>query len=91
MLADTLQEALPAGSEVAVLWRDMLGTVAGSASPGATSALANRAETLLTRDPISHHSHRVEDSWTTPEGVKRRIGYMSQRFSLSAAAQRARR
>ena len=70
-LADTLQEALPAGSEVAILWRDPHGTtVAGSASPGATTALANRADSLLSREPLAQHSHRVEAGWTTAEGVR---------------------
>lgn len=70
-LADTLQEALPAGSEVAILWRDPHGTtIAGSASPGATTALANRADSLLSREPVGQHSHRVEASWTTAEGVR---------------------
>lgn len=71
VLADTLQEALPPGSEVAVLWRDPQGVVAaGSASAGATSTLANRAESLLGREPVGLHSHRIEASWTSPEGVR---------------------
>lgn len=70
-LADTLQEALPPGAEVAVLWRDPnTGISAGSASPGATSALASRAEVLLQRSPVGHHSHRIETAWTTVEGVR---------------------
>jgi len=75
-LADTLQEALPAGSEVAVLWRDGYGGVAGSASLGASSSLAHRAESLLTRDPLTLHSQRIEASWTTSEGV--RVGLAAQ-------------
>src|SRR5688572_21691099 len=70
-LADTLQEALPPGAEVAVLWRDPnTGISAGSASPGATSALASRAEVLLQHSPVGHHSHRIEIAWTTAEGVR---------------------
>src|SRR5690349_610725 len=75
-LADTLQEALPPGSEVAVLWRDGYGGVAGSASLGASSSLAHRAESLLTREPLTVHSQRIEASWTTSEGV--RVGLAAQ-------------
>jgi diguanylate cyclase (GGDEF)-like protein len=75
-LADTLQEALPPGSEVAVLWRDGYGGVAGSASLGASSSLAHRAESLLTREPLTLHSQRIEASWTTSEGV--RVGLAAQ-------------
>ncbi|MDR0181409.1 sensor domain-containing phosphodiesterase [Lysobacter arvi] len=86
VLADTLQEALPPGSEVAVLWRDGYGGVAGSASPGASSSLAHRAESLLTRDPLTVHSQRIEASWTTSEGV--RVGLAAQLPSALSAETR---
>ncbi len=70
-LADALQEALPRGAQVAVLWRDGPGTnVTGSASTGASTALAQRVEQLLLRDPVGQHSQRIESTWSTPEGVR---------------------
>src|SRR5690606_26099148 len=50
-LAAVLQQALPAGAEVAVRWREGAGARGGSASAGVGAALSDRAEHLLLARP----------------------------------------
>ncbi|RPE77073.1 bifunctional diguanylate cyclase/phosphodiesterase [Vulcaniibacterium tengchongense] len=73
-LAAALQAALPAGAEVAALWRTAQQAAAGAGSRGAVSAgappvLARRAEQLLLGQAQPRdYSHRIEAVWNGRDG-----------------------
>lgn len=69
-LAAVLQQALPAGAEVAVRWREGAGAPGGSASAGVSAALSDRAEHLLLGRP-GHHSEStgpLDQAWEGEHG-----------------------
>lgn len=73
-LAAALQEALPSGSQVVVLWRDLQGAQAGSISEGAQPQLSTLAEQLLTdAAPVDADPHSVTLAWDAADGTRATI------------------
>lgn len=75
-LACALQEALPAGSQVVVCWRDAQGRVADSSTPAAPAPLRADAAAWLERDPPAvgasgdTRPDRIEAAWWLEDGSR---------------------